>query len=302
VVFLNYKMTDSDSECGYCHKIVNDNDIALECDFCHVWEHCSCVNISTVFYDVFKQLDDGVKSSFLYVCTGCKRRKIPNIAKSNLANLQCDPVENLCDTPTELTQPSFRPSYASVTSNKLCPPVNFETTIKRVLDDQARVTRAVGYKIPESKSRELATIINDDLKIVKQVVSTLGVDPSAVVDCQRLGRAKPDYVRPIKIHFKSQSSRDAFLSSTRKLKNDQNYGTFWFRHDLTREERDKEHKLREELKERREKGETNLMIFRGNIVIDKRKQQMPKNTVSQSSSDATKIKPRKSNRNSTPNN
>uniref|UniRef100_A0A915K947 Uncharacterized protein n=1 Tax=Romanomermis culicivorax TaxID=13658 RepID=A0A915K947_ROMCU len=40
-----------------------------------------------------------------------------------------------------------------------------------------------------------------------------------------------------------------------EAENDQNYGTFWFRHDSPCEERDKEHKLHEELKERREKCE-----------------------------------------------
>ena len=82
----------------------------------------------------------------------------------------------------------------------------------------------------------------------------------------RIGRKDSNRVRPLLVCFTSEESKLAVLSNAPRLRFHDIYKKVFIAPDMTRFERAKHKKLVEELKQRRQQGETNLIIKNVSIV------------------------------------
>ena len=74
-------------------------------------------------------------------------------------------------------------------------------------------------------------------------------------------------LKNVKVQMKTKKARRTALINAKKLKEDEVYKNVYVKPDLTYEQRQQEATLRQELRDRKEEGEKNLMIVRGKIVV-----------------------------------
>jgi len=82
----------------------------------------------------------------------------------------------------------------------------------------------------------------------------------------RLGRRLEGKHRPLLIRLNSESDKHTILSQAPRLRFHEQYKMF-ISHDMTQSEHVKHKALVQELHSRRAKGERNLMIRNGNIIV-----------------------------------
>ena len=137
--------------------------------------------------------------------------------------------------------------------------------VEMVLEAQSRTSRLVGFGFPENGS---------DLDDVRTYAKGLQLDPHLIIDCYRLGESQPNqhYPRLMKICFVSSVAASQFvkLPKPTQFKSDHQYARVWFRNDMSKEERETDKKLREQLVEKR-KMNPNLVIRNGQIVDKSKK-------------------------------
>ena len=84
--------------------------------------------------------------------------------------------------------------------------------------------------------------------------------------CNRIGKMDPEKNRMVKITVSSVETRRKILKDSRKLKDIDDYKEVFIAPDLTKMQRLEDFKLRKELRDRKEKGETDIFIRSGKIV------------------------------------
>ena len=87
----------------------------------------------------------------------------------------------------------------------------------------------------------------------------------------RLGRPQEDRPRLVLITLENPEVRRDILKRCKELRGIEEWERVYISPDLTQPERQRNKELRDELKRRREDGETNIMIRRGRIVSDNRR-------------------------------
>lgn len=142
----------------------------------------------------------------------------------------------------------------------------------------AKSLNLIVYGLPESKST-VQDQIKSDFNTIKQLYSDrVELNVKDVSSMTRLGIMKENKIRPIRISFHDAQKRKEFLINNQGLvledekyqhcncnSNPGKHIHINVTNDKTKQEREVENKLREELKERRSKGE-NIIIKRGKIV------------------------------------
>ena len=129
--------------------------------------------------------------------------------------------------------------------------------------------------VPESKKETAIERKNDDIEKVRELVEKIVPEAEEVgkllENPVRLGPFRVGTnVRPrlLRITVKSEQTKSSIMKNAYKLNKgeiDKNEKVY-FNHDLTAKEREAEKLLRDELRERREKGEQDLVIRNGKIV------------------------------------
>ena len=87
----------------------------------------------------------------------------------------------------------------------------------------------------------------------------------------RLRQTNPEKPRLLLITLEDISIKRSILKQATKLRNSSKWNEVFIFPDLTPKERQTNKKLREELRNRKQVGEKNLIIRRGKIVVDTRR-------------------------------
>lgn len=111
----------------------------------------------------------------------------------------------------------------------------------------------------------------EDENGIADILHVIGCDDVSVESVIRLGRksdeegAKP---RPIKLVLASESQKDKVLRKSKNLRSqtDNRFSAVFMHQDLTPLQRERRHMLLQELKNRRDQGETNLVLRNWKIV------------------------------------
>jgi len=117
-------------------------------------------------------------------------------------------------------------------------------------EDQKKKDKEEVLKIIEITNPEMISEVDNILKVEKNII--------------RLGRKKSDRPRPIRIILNDEEMKRDILKKCKNLR-DSSYKHISVQDDLTREEQEKQYKLRQELRKRKEEGQK-VRIYRGEII------------------------------------
>ena len=154
--------------------------------------------------------------------------------------------------------------------------------VEGVLRDQSREEKMEEEEKEKRKTnviihglQEPSASLSDDPRevdsaLIQELMHKVSCDDVSVTHMTRLGSppdpdAKP---RPVKLELPSVESRNRVLRNAKNLKSsgDSPWGRVFVHQDLTPREREARRTLVQELKARKEAGETNLIIANGKIV------------------------------------
>ena len=149
---------------------------------------------------------------------------------------------------------------------------NIGVQVSEVLADQREIdekkNNLMVFNLAESsdekeeldKVNELLSYVNDDVNIEQLNSKNL----------LRLGLSKPksdQRPRPLKIHFDNPEKKWKFIKNAKKLRNSTSFKSVGLSLDKTTKERLEDDKLRSELlRERRNRPDDDLIIFRNKII------------------------------------
>jgi len=141
------------------------------------------------------------------------------------------------------------------------------TTASSIADELAdrerRKNNLIIYNLPEKSDREA------DKKLFAELCKTTFSEEFAVSKILRLGKKNDNKNRPLLVVLKHETDKSFLLSNSARLRQHDSSKTVYFSPDRTKFERLKYKNLVEELKQRKAKGETNLII-RNNTIVNRR--------------------------------
>ena len=135
-------------------------------------------------------------------------------------------------------------------------------------DRERRKLNLIFHKISESKSEEATVRKFEDTKFVQKVANEIGVKQLEIVEVVRLGQHRNDNVRLLKVQVGNLSLKRLLLSNAKKLRlsSSEPLRKVFITPDLSLQERKVQRDLRSELKRRKDAGESDLIIRKGQIV------------------------------------
>jgi hypothetical protein len=128
------------------------------------------------------------------------------------------------------------------------------------------------HGVTESVSDKADVRLEDDILKIADMMKEIGVDSVKVTKVIRLGKKSPSSdeakPRPLKIVTETESQKWELLKSAKNLKHSKegDWSRVYLHPDLTLKQREQRKGLLKEIAERKEKGETDLIIYRGRIV------------------------------------
>ena len=150
---------------------------------------------------------------------------------------------------------------------------------KEATDEEAekakRKTNVIVHGLPESHAAEASDREDDDLGLTASMLYEMKCDKVEVEQAVRLGR-RPDVEdnadtykpRPLKLVLKTEEQKVKVLTAARNLRviKDGAWKDVFMHADLTMKEREVRRQLVAEMKERKQQGETDLIIVNWKIV------------------------------------
>ena len=249
--------SDSEAEtvkCGKCDNIVNEEDNAICCDACGIWFHAGCIKMSTDSYKAIERVHEWVS----WFCKNCKIKMTRVVAKLNDIEVKLD---------------NFERSIEAVIEEKV------QEYVNERMDREKRKDNIVIYSLKEAPDdiTDSTSRIDYDTELVTSlhegVSGDLAIAREDVIQVVRLGKTldrRSQKPRPLKVKFKDTGKKRQILKAAVNLK-DAEGDLGWksevcIAHDYTIRQRKKQQKLWEELKQRRNRGEDDIMIRNSKIV------------------------------------
>ena len=259
--------------CLKCHDKVLDNDKAVLCQSCEGWIHQNCANISAQEYRMMKRSS----SNLMWFCNDCHLKvSASGSVKNSCVGGNESSVVAMQSLISELVK-----KIDALTSHVMMLEKNkvedldslVEEKVKKYMDeskDQAeRERNVILHNVPESESDEVKDRIAHDFEQTKSILQHLDVPDAVIIDKPvRLGKRGSDKPRLMRVSFADKNVKKSVVSHAAKLRESSSnaFRKVYVTPDLTYQQRQANRKLREELQRRRESGESNLKISRGQIV------------------------------------
>ena len=138
--------------------------------------------------------------------------------------------------------------------------------IDSVLDKEKRKKNIVVHNLPESNADTHADRMAEDKEKFSQLVKDEFHLRVSVSNSFRVGRALPGKHRLLIVTLDNEETKWDIIRLAPQLRNSELWPRVYLSPDLTKSEREEGKKLRDELKRRRDGGETNLTIRNCKIV------------------------------------
>ena len=136
-------------------------------------------------------------------------------------------------------------------------------------DRERRKQNLVIFGLQESEGSSSSNRNMLDASAFSRSVSSqfkIKIENIRIVKTARLGRINPEKPRPLLVSLSDSSSRRYLLQNSKILRGNPEYNKVYISPDLSPKEREANKKLQMELRQRRQDGETNLIIRKGKIV------------------------------------
>ena len=259
--------------CGTCNKVVKTGEKALGCEYCNTWFHIVCEKYSEVEYEMLK------KPQSHWFCKRCDDKAIDVLQiMRNTKEFQDKMVERIeaVEKKVELVEKVEGPMADRVV----------EIVQKEIAEERERRIREWNVVIRGMDDVSLREDDEDEKEEEQGAVGGIN-PPSARMDQQMMTERKVEYlvesglelpkinitgIRKLRnkdiviITLGSREEKHKVLDKARSLNRTDMWKNVYVTPDMTRKEQEIDYNLRKELKERREKGEKNLVKRGGRLV------------------------------------
>ncbi len=291
--------TPSDSlVCTKCKKQFSDkNDKLIECERCCKWWCANCCNYTDTEYEVLSR-----RPEIHWFCDECQAPVITAVQTdkeieercnfymdkltSRLETIEKDLVKKADQSQLQTLEEQVRNIEKRVQAdnreNKSDAIPELEAKVRQHLAEMERDKAAsesrranfIMYDIPEHDSEDGNERKREDTTKLTNILQRLKLGNKQPKVVNRLGRREQGKTRPLKIIMPNENDKVDVLKKIQSLKKSDNADEKQLVQDLriapdrTKKEREDYKKLRQELDERKSKGEENLII-RNNRIIKK---------------------------------
>ena len=175
----------------------------------------------------------------------------------------------------QVTQANLEKMMADVKEAEVNIEKKIETELKVYLDQkhekESRKKNIIILKLEEQSGENEEERIKNDRKEIKKILNVTNPELEAELESiipkknsLRLGRKKEGVTRPIKIILTDEEMKKDIFKGCKNLRNS-TYNHVSIQNDLSKEEQEKNYKMRQELRERKAKGEK-ICIYQNEII------------------------------------
>lgn len=242
------------SSCSHCGKTGRNSD-CVTCDICRKLVHTECAGLSKLEVD----------------CIRSKSRKVHYYCD------KCDIVATISGLREELD--SLKSELKVVQSNQGnvnradSDTVSSEKIIAEVEERQRRSYNLVLFNLPESgKNTDIEQVADDVDRAQKTVLpDDTNNENLKIVSCSRLGKFTDGKDRPLRITFACPQQATAVLKKYKRIRD------LYLNRDLTRLQQNESFSVRSEFRDRKQKGEDDIVLKYSNGIPKIVKSSKPKN-------------------------
>ena len=256
--------------CLKCDSPVGETEAAIECHSCKEWCHKKCTEVTEIEYEVLGKSKEHIQ----WLCTGCCDTDKNDPQKTRL-EAKLDLILKMMQTmDLRLQQLEAKDPMESIDK------ILEEKVEKKVaemfeeqLEKEKRKLNIIMVNLPESKAESAEERKKEDLIEAKKIVQKVTDEKIAeeVTNPIRLGKVnigRDKRPRLVRLSIKTEEGKRQVMKNIHKV----NQGVrkaedkVYINHDATAKEREMFKGLMTEMKERKDKGETDLVIRGGKIV------------------------------------
>lgn len=291
--------TSTGDTCGSCENMVRKKQKGLKCDSCQQWFHTGCEEVNDELYAMLKKYEDQ-----MWFCKPCKQQ-VKNVMMKKFKQMEkqteelMEKVQDLerkienktsevVNEVTSLTH-SLR-NEIGLSLNRV--DLNEESMVQRATDrileiiqereDRGkRVNNLVLYNVPESNKQQDKEKQDEDMAFCWDIFeNSLGLEKESfnIRTVTRMGRNVIEgRNRPILVKLTEEHEKWTIIKNAKRMKDEQDpiKKRIGIALDLTAKQREEDRLLKQELHERRSRGETGLYIKNGKLckareVIERR--------------------------------
>ncbi len=250
--FYDAEMTDDNSQ--------QSTLLAVACDICKTYYHRKCGGLSDELFEILMKYGMHGTHEIPWHCKICRKYASSFVGEMVDMRKRQDKLEK--DMKSLQEQIATISKHSNVDdSGGTHDRSGIEKIVKEKLEQEKRQMNIIVSNLPEATSSSSSRGV---LKGVRDLFcNKLKVNGSDIENADRIPTEKRSLVR---VQMKTKAAKRTALANAKVLHDDPTYKDVYLKPDLTYEQRQAEAKLRQELRERREKGEKNLKIQRGKIV------------------------------------
>ena len=277
-------------KCPDCSLEVKDNAEAIECDICKGWYHKGCQNVSDALYAVLisdenqqiswycKSCQRGAKAIMSHILIMHERQdqfKKKLNAMENKHKALHSRVNELQETLSKVSDLQSQATHESFVASHVQPDINKEdivaTVCTQINDRLTRLKNIIVYNVPEGTSTLKADNAIHDTNLMKELLghTTGGKYQPEDLPVKRLGSKQTKETetqetknRPLLVTFPEEDKKTIVMENLYKLKNrGEPFSGMIIKHDMSRDDREKERLLQKEARERTQQEQTTNVVY-----------------------------------------
>ena len=267
------------SQCGSCDEDIKRNENSVLCHACKNKYHWSCSNLNENECKIMS-----TKSNLKWFCQMCENDVSDILNNFEKFRKVSNEIKNMkSDMEVKLKQFEERLVRCEVSSENMrtVSSAVVESEVERNGDStkleyeliESKKCNIVYYNVPESSKNESADRMKDDFDLITKSYSETAIAHTDVTSIFRVGKKDDNKARPIVVKYINLETKKRILNGSENLKllyNNESINIY-VSVDRTPKQREEHKKLVTELKQRRDGGETDIVIRNDKIVRNFRK-------------------------------
>ena len=267
------------SQCGSCDEDIKRNENSVLCHTCKNKYPWSCSNLNENECKIMS-----TKSNLKWFCQMCENDVSDILNNFEKFRKVSNEIKNMkSDMEVKLKQFEERLVRCEVSSENMrtVSSAVVESEVERNGDStkleyeliESKKCNIVYYNVPESSKNESADRMKDDFDLIKKSYSETDIAHTDVTSIFRVGKKDDNKARPVVVKYINLETKKRILNGSENLKllfNNESINIY-VSVDRTPKQREEHKKLVTELKQRRDGGETDIVIRNDKIVRNFRK-------------------------------
>ncbi|KAK4304810.1 hypothetical protein Pmani_023245 [Petrolisthes manimaculis] len=263
-------INNESEKCGKCSVQVREGDHGVQCEFCKLWYHAGCGNVSIKIYRILKE-----EQNLPWSCMNCKAKVVRNTAE--VARLR-EEISNLKDEIKELNIHNNWIRHQTIDNEdkwedrgRIVAEQAADKVMEKIWEKEEKERRKnnlIIFNVPESDKEDGKDRAKEDTETCEHIfVHKLEVENFKIEKVVRLRKKTIGKSRPTLVKVEDEGMKWHIISQGKKLKNDydEKIRKIGLSPDLTKAEQQENQRLRNILEEKKKQGGM-WKIQRGRII------------------------------------